>query len=147
MTITTATLAELPLLAAIEACQHYPWSDAQLASCFADGYRVRLLWYGQQAIGFTVCQRVLDESTLFNICVSPAFRGQGLGQQLLADCIAEAQQQADQALFLEVRASNQAATALYQRAGFATVGHRRAYYPTVDGREDALVMRLALNGV
>ena len=47
--------------------------------------------------------------------------------------------------FLEVRASNQPALALYQRTGFVAVGQRRAYYPThTSEREDAVVMRLPL---
>ena len=45
-------------------------------------------------------------------------------------------------LYLEVRASNQAAIALYERFGFRDVGRRRNYYqhPT----EDARVMEVVL---
>jgi ribosomal-protein-alanine N-acetyltransferase len=47
-------------------------------------------------------------------------------------------------LFLEVRPSNAAAKALYSRFGFRQVSLRRGYYPAHDGREDALVLALAL---
>ncbi|HWU80673.1 MAG TPA: GNAT family N-acetyltransferase, partial [Caulobacter sp.] len=50
-----------------------------------------------------------------------------------------------EAMFLEVAADNQAATALYQSTGFAKVGLRKGYYPHPDGAKDALVMRRALN--
>jgi ribosomal-protein-alanine N-acetyltransferase len=47
-------------------------------------------------------------------------------------------------MFLEVRPSNTPALALYQKAGFETIGRRKGYYPAADGREDALVMRWPL---
>jgi len=47
-------------------------------------------------------------------------------------------------MFLEVRPSNAPALALYEKAGFATIGRRKGYYPAANGREDALVMRLPL---
>ena len=47
-------------------------------------------------------------------------------------------------LLLEVRPSNAAAIRLYQRYGFERIGMRPGYYPAVGGREDALVMRVAL---
>ena len=47
-------------------------------------------------------------------------------------------------VFLEVRPSNVHAIALYQSVGFVEVGRRKAYYQAVDGREDALVLKLAL---
>jgi len=50
------------------------------------------------------------------------------------------------AVFLEVAADNAAALALYQEAGFETVGVRRGYYPRPGGgAADALNLRLALN--
>jgi ribosomal-protein-alanine N-acetyltransferase len=47
------------------------------------------------------------------------------------------------AAWLEVRAGNAAAIALYERFGFTTVGRRPGYY--ADG-EDALVMCLRVSG-
>ncbi len=46
-------------------------------------------------------------------------------------------------LWLEVRRSNLRAQAIYRRYGFTEVGVRRGYYPAVQGREDAVVMRMA----
>jgi ribosomal-protein-alanine N-acetyltransferase len=45
-------------------------------------------------------------------------------------------------MFLEVRASNAAAIALYSGAGFQAVGRRVRYYARPV--EDAIVMRMAL---
>ena len=49
------------------------------------------------------------------------------------------EQQADTA-YLEVRASNRAALALYEGEGFIEDGVRKDYYPAGSGREDALLM-------
>jgi ribosomal-protein-alanine N-acetyltransferase len=47
-------------------------------------------------------------------------------------------------LWLEVRASNVAAIALYESLGFNEATIRRNY-PTVDGREDAIIMALPIS--
>ena len=44
-------------------------------------------------------------------------------------------------IFLEVRPSNEAALALYKKVGFEMIGRRKGYYPALNGREDAVVMR------
>jgi ribosomal-protein-alanine N-acetyltransferase len=52
-------------------------------------------------------------------------------------------------MFLEVRASNAAAIALYAAEGFSRVARRERYYPADPAtgvREDALVMRRPLRG-
>jgi len=58
--------------------------------------------------------------------------------------IAELEQRGILTLWLEVRASNQQAIALYQFLGFNEVSIRRNYYPTKEGREDAIIMALPL---
>lgn len=73
------------------------------------------------------------------IAVSPDAHGRGLGRELLRVAIEHAWQVRCTRMFLEVRADNEAALALYQRAGFVRMGRRNRYYP--DGA-DAFTMRL-----
>jgi ribosomal-protein-alanine N-acetyltransferase len=47
-------------------------------------------------------------------------------------------------MFLEVRVSNVAAITLYEDIGFVEMSVRRGYYPAAKGREDAVLMGLAL---
>jgi ribosomal-protein-alanine N-acetyltransferase len=47
-------------------------------------------------------------------------------------------------MFLEVRPSNISAIALYENIGFNEMAVRRGYYPAQNGREDAVLMGLAL---
>ena len=100
-----------------------------------------------QAMGYGVMLLVGDEAHLLTISVHPAHQGRGLGALLLTHLGAVAQRFGALQMFLEVRPSNAAALALYQRFGFDTVGRRKAYYPAENGREDALVLTRSLTEV
>ncbi len=95
-----------------------------------------------QIAGFIVARLIADELHVNNVAVRPEFRGGGLGSLLLRKTLELGRQHAATIAQLEVRAGNNAAQRLYQRAGFAVVGRRKNYYrnPT----EDALLMSLAL---
>ncbi len=67
---------------------------------------------------FAITQVVLDEATLFNIAVDPAYQRRGLGRALLEHVIDEVEKLGVVTLWLEVRASNVAAIALYESVGF-----------------------------
>jgi len=86
------------------------------------------------ALSWTLC----DEGELTRLAVAPEARGQGIGARMLESVLIEARARGANALFLEVRESNQSARRLYERAGFAEVGRRKNYYG--DG-ESAIVMR------
>lgn len=66
---------------------------------------------------FAITQVVLDEATLFNIAVDPDFQRRGLGRELLEYLIDELEKRGILTLWLEVRASNAAAIALYESPG------------------------------
>ena len=88
--------------------------------------------------GFVVFHRVMDEAELRNIAVDPSHQQKGIARALLAAGIGTMQEFGVCRLFLEVRASNQPALALYRTAGFQLRYTRHAYYH--DPVEDALVM-------
>lgn len=90
--------------------------------------------------GLRAVDRVGDVQTL---AVAPTAQGRGLGRALLAELLAEAGRRRCREVFLEVRADNAAALALYRGAGFDRVDVRRGYY---SGRPpvDALVLRRRL---
>lgn len=92
--------------------------------------------------GFLVARQVSDECELENIVVTPAFRGQGVGSQLLDALFQHVREKNGKAVFLEVRESNAAARKLYERSGFQESGRRRRYYS--DPEEDALLYSKAV---
>jgi len=97
----------------------------------------------EKIIAFSCAQLVVDELSLLKIAVSPAWRCNGVGTQLLFRSIEIATQKDAAKVFLEVRPSNQAALAFYLNSGFRIVGNRPNYYPETG--EDALVMMKRLD--
>ncbi|MFZ7203417.1 ribosomal protein S18-alanine N-acetyltransferase [Avibacterium avium] len=118
-----------------------PWSLGTLKNNQGERYFNLKLEKDQRIIGFAICQKVLDEATLFNLAIDPTYQGQGLGKQLLHSLIDELRGQGILTLWLEVRQSNEIAQKLYLQCGFNEVDIRKNYYPTLDGgRENAVVM-------
>ncbi len=82
------------------------------------------------------------EAEIATLAVHPEHRRQGIGRALLRQALTYACAQGPvQRVFLEVRADNAPAQALYRAFGFSVVGRRRNYYFTPQGRVDALIMR------
>ncbi|MDH2997955.1 ribosomal-protein-alanine N-acetyltransferase [Pasteurellaceae bacterium LFhippo2] len=122
-----------------------PWTKGTLLNNQGERYLNLKLSADNQIVAFAICQKVLDEATLFNIAVAPQAQGKGYGKQLLAELIEQLKQQGILTLWLEVRQSNSTALNLYTSLGFNEVDIRKNYYPTTDGkRENAVVMALYL---
>lgn len=145
-TISTLSTADLTKAWHIEKRAHaFPWSEQTLASNQGERYCNYQLSVDGEMAAFAITQVVLDEATLFNIAVDPAYQRRGLGRALLEHVIDEVEKLGVVTLWLEVRASNVAAIALYESVGFNEATIRRNYYPTADGREDAIIMALPIS--
>lgn len=145
-TISTLSTTDLPRAWQIEQRAHaFPWSEKTLASNQGERYLNLKLKVDDDIAAFAITQVVLDEATLFNIAVDPAYQRRGLGRALLEHVIDEVEKRGVATLWLEVRASNAGAIALYEGLGFNEATIRRNYYPTTDGHEDAIVMALPLS--
>ncbi|MEI2266086.1 ribosomal protein S18-alanine N-acetyltransferase [Erwinia sp. CGal63] len=143
--ISLLTPQDLDRAFAIEQRSHaFPWSEKTFASNQGERYLNYRLDVGTEMAAFAITQIVLDEATLFNLAVDPAFQRRGLGRTLLQHLISELEKRGVLTLWLEVRASNQAAIALYQQLDFNEVSVRRNYYPTAEGKEDAIIMALTI---
>jgi ribosomal-protein-alanine N-acetyltransferase len=89
-------------------------------------------------VGFVGVWLTPDEAHIVTIAVRESHRGRGIGELLLIAAIALATLNEREVVTLEVRASNQAAQALYEKYGFRKVGVRQRYYS--DNHEDAVIM-------
>jgi ribosomal-protein-alanine N-acetyltransferase len=99
---------------------------------------------GSNLVGFVVASWLRQETVaeVEGLFVERAYRRRGIGGALIAACMAWARTAGASTMRLEVRASNVAALALYQRYGFSAAGVRRAYYSAP--LEDALLLQAPL---
>ncbi|TJZ78843.1 ribosomal protein S18-alanine N-acetyltransferase [Chitiniphilus eburneus] len=145
MTLRPLTTADLPALLALDtATNSHPWHP--------DNWRDSLtshlclgLWEDDTLRGFAVASRVLDEAELLAIAIDPACQRQGRGRQLLQALQQRLIDAGATTLFLEVRAGNRPAQALYDALGGMETGIRARYYPLPGGgREDARLYAFTL---
>jgi ribosomal-protein-alanine N-acetyltransferase len=146
----TAGAHDLDALVALErACASHPWTRAHFdAALRSPGTRVTVLRgaAGEPAlVALCVVARAADEVEIHDVAVHPVARRRGFARRLLTQALAEAARAGARTAFLDVRASNRAARALYAGLGFAPAGRRRGYYRAPE--EDALVLRLELRSL
>jgi ribosomal-protein-alanine N-acetyltransferase len=136
---------DLPDVAEIEKRSYvFPWSENIFRDCLRVGYSCRALDMAGQIIGYGVMSLGAGEAHVLNVCVRDEFRNLGFGRRLLEHLLERAAASGVHEAFLEVRPSNTAAIRLYQHLGFEQIGIRRGYYQAPEGREDAIVLKLAL---
>jgi len=141
------TVAQLGAVIAIEAVAYaFPWSRGNFIDSLAAGYPARVLQGAQgELLGYFVAMSGVDEMHLLNITVAPAVQGRGHARLMVDALTALCRTHNAQRLWLEVRASNARARAMYAHLGFTQVGMRKGYYPAPFGRrEDAVVMSLRI---
>ena len=132
-------------IVAIErASYQFPWSEGIFRDCLRVGYVCRVASLNRCVMAYAVMSLGAGEAHILNLCVSENYRCRGAGRQLLRALLERAAGAGMGEVFLEVRPTNTAAIRLYLALGFEQVGMRRGYYQSVDGREDAAVLRRVL---
>ena len=153
---------DIPCLLTIEQqCHSHPWKASHFTSSIQSSHQGYVLWDANKEghreshrgspaiIAYAITSTVVDEAELLNLTVAPPYQRQGIGKHLL-EWIARSFDASIRTLFLEVRASNQPAIALYDQLNFNEVGIRPNYYPApkklaAKGREDAIIMAKSLD--
>ncbi|WP_433479748.1 ribosomal protein S18-alanine N-acetyltransferase [Spirillospora sp. CA-142024] len=118
------------------------WSEEMLAGELADQPRTRHYVVaetsGGEIVGYAGLAAAGGQADVQTIGVRADRRKGGIGAALLTALLDEAVRRNSEAVFLEVRADNDAAHRLYERFGFDRVGIRKRYYQPSD--VDAIVM-------
>jgi [ribosomal protein S18]-alanine N-acetyltransferase len=156
--IRPATLGDIPAMMALasHAVTAAEWTREQYERVLAEHSLRRALILEEKILelepnrreeenqprGFLVAQEIAGEWEIENIAVAGPARRRGLGTRLLGEFLAQARARGARAVYLEVRESNRAARALYEKWAFEESGRRKSYYRQPD--EDAIVYRLSL---
>ena len=139
------TASDLDAIMAIERVNFpFPWTEGNFKDSMNSGYMCLVMEQGKQLMGYAILMMVLDEAHLLNISVAQSHQGQGWGRYLLVQMMEMGREKGGLNMFLEVRPSNHSALGLYESMGFNEMGIRPGYYPAHNGREDAVLMGMAL---
>ena len=122
----------------------FPWTNGIFNDCMQVGYSCWVYQEQGKIVAYAVMSVAALEAHILTIVVHPESQGCGLGKMLLMHLLDIAKTHRAEKIFLEVRPSNEAAIALYEKTGFIHIGRRPNYYPARHGREDAIVMALDL---
>lgn len=127
-------------VAALDDNNPFAWSQRNFVDSLDAKNSAWILKKGEDIIGFSVWMLALDEAHLLNIAVSKNQRRQGFGAFLLNEVCKQSYAIGALKIFLDVRQSNIAARALYQKFGFVEIARRRNYYQLPNIAEDGLVL-------
>lgn len=123
-------------------CFSEPWSENALELLLTEAATGYVVLLEERVIAYGGMMTVPGEGQITNIAVHPEHRRKGCGRAVVDALLSEARAHGAEQVSLEVRESNRAAAALYERAGFFVAGRRKRFYrnPT----EDAFVMLMRM---
>lgn len=122
-------------------CFSSPWTRQGFADALSCAENIFLLAQERRSkriAGYCGLYKAADEGEITNVAVTADCRRQGIASALLSAMQREATLSGIAQIFLEVRVSNAAAIALYEKYSFAICARRRGFYRDPD--EDAYVM-------
>jgi len=146
LVIRRMTLADVPAVHEIDVLSFsLPWPERSFKFEVAEN-PVSRGWVAEvdgRIAAMLVGWFIVDEVHIATIATHPDFRRQGIGEKLMIAALVAARAEGATRAFLEVRAGNLGAQALYKKYGFLVDGVRPGYYK--DNNEDAVLM--SLNGL
>jgi ribosomal-protein-alanine N-acetyltransferase len=142
--IRRLTASDVPVVLAIlrESPEAAAWSRESLLQLTSAESAAWVAELNGVVAGFLIGRVAADEFEILNIAVSKAHRRSGIGSKLLESALDFSRIAGIARMYLEVRASNGPAIALYTRYGFTECGRRARYYR--DPIEDAVVLTLCV---
>ncbi len=141
--IRRMTLDDVPIVHEIDTLSFsLPWTERSFRLELT-GNPVSRNWVaesGGRIAAMLTLWLIVDEAHIATLATHPDFRRQGIGEQLMIAALVSARNEGARRAFLEVRAGNASALALYKKYGFVVAGIRPRYYK--DNNEDAVLMNL-----
>ena len=134
------TISHVSQIAELEKqCFSAPWSEKSIISELNNPLSLWIVAVeNDRVVGYVGSQSVMGEADMMNLAVNPEYRRKGIAEHLVSELITRLCSANVACLTLEVRQSNLAAIALYEKMGFVSEGIRPKFYerPT----EDAMIM-------
>ena len=121
------------------ACFSMPWLYHDFETALQKDYYIFIVAEENgEIIGQAGLIQSLDEADLTNVAVATAYRNQKIASQMLEYLLQLGFAKGIRAFTLEVRESNTAALALYEKFGFVKEGIRKDFYDKP--KENAVIM-------
>lgn len=144
LTVREAREGDLASLLLIErTASHDPWGERAILSQLSCPVGISLVCLeGDALLGSLYLSLCAPEGEVLALAVLPAHRRRGVGRLLLEEGMKMLKSGGACVLYLDVRASNAPAFALYSSLGFRVCGQRRGFYSAP--KEDAILMEKEL---
>lgn len=144
--IVQMNTSDVPAVAAIEAETPNSWSKQQLEAEILQETGFHFVARNNKddlVAGFIIGRLIGDEAEILRLAVTNGCRRQGVGGTLLDAALEWLIDNGAAVCYLELRASNRAASGLYRKHGFSELALRKGYY--TNPPEDAIIMTNKLN--
>jgi ribosomal-protein-alanine N-acetyltransferase len=122
----------------------FPWTKEILRDCILYKYDSFVVFFNEDLVGYVIAKITYPETHILNLTVKKTFRKKGIGKALIELIASESRLRNSENIILEVRVDNIKAQSLYKKLNFEIIGTRKDYYESVNGREDAYVLKLDL---
>lgn len=139
MKLRRAEQKDIPCLVQLEKLQPFSaqWGPKGWEQELANKASCVWCFEEKKVVGFISAHGAAGMAEILNIAVEPACCHRGIGFALLNHALAALKEQGITDVTLEVNVYNDAALALYKKAGFEVRGRREKFYHQTD---DALIM-------
>lgn len=140
MTIEPMTVDDISQVAEIERqIFSIPWSEKAFKDSMESGNTIYIVAKEDNNVaGYAGMYLSFEEGNITNVAVNPSGRRKGIGEKIVRDILNRAYEKGVRDVFLEVRETNSAAIALYEKIGFKEEGIRKNFYEKP--KENALIM-------
>lgn len=140
MTIESMTVDDISQVAEIERqIFSIPWSEKAFKDSMESDNTIYIVAKENNNVaGYAGMYLSFEEGNITNVAVNPLSRRKGIGEKIVRDILNKAYEKGVRDVFLEVRETNSAAIALYEKIGFKEEGIRKNFYEKP--KENALIM-------
>ena len=142
LTLDDMKVGDLPAVIQIEHDSFTtPWSETSFFNELKNPRSiVKVARKDAKVVGYICAGWIIDEGHILDVAVHAEFRRLGIASMLTEKIIGRLREEGCRDIFLEVRASNEAARKMYCKYNFKELGTRKDYY--VSPVEDAVIMVL-----